>query len=69
MGIWGSYYNIPQAIFYLLKGDYRVQVSDVTGLHQIGIRPVAAVRRTGPVVIQEEGAEPEVLPVQTEGPC
>ena len=21
-GIWGSYYNIPQAIFYLLKGDY-----------------------------------------------
>ena len=22
-GIWGSYCNIPQAIFYLLKGDYR----------------------------------------------
>ena len=22
--IWGSYYNIPKAIFYLLKGDYRV---------------------------------------------
>ena len=22
-GIWGSYYNIPKAIFYLLKGDYR----------------------------------------------
>ena len=21
--IWGSYYNIPKAIFYLLKGDYR----------------------------------------------
>ena len=21
-GIWGSYYNIPQAIFALLKGDY-----------------------------------------------
>ena len=21
-GIWGSYYNIPKAIFYLLKGDY-----------------------------------------------
>ena len=20
-GIWGSYYNIPKAIFYLLKGD------------------------------------------------
>ena len=23
-GIWGSYYNMPNAIFYLLKGDYRV---------------------------------------------
>ena len=23
-GLWGSYYNIPKAIFYLLKGDYRV---------------------------------------------
>ena len=23
-GIWGSYYHIPKAIFYLLKGDYRV---------------------------------------------
>ena len=22
-GIWGSYYNIPKAIFYLLKGDSR----------------------------------------------
>ena len=22
MGIWGSYCNIPRAIFYLLKGDY-----------------------------------------------
>ena len=21
-GIWGSYYNIPKAMFYLLKGDY-----------------------------------------------
>ena len=21
-GLWGSYYNIPKAIFYLLKGDY-----------------------------------------------
>ena len=21
-GIWGSYYNTPKAIFYLLKGDY-----------------------------------------------
>ena len=21
-GIWGSYYNIPKAIFYLLEGDY-----------------------------------------------
>ena len=20
--IWGAYYNIPEAIFYLLKGDY-----------------------------------------------
>ena len=26
MGIWGSFYNIPKAIFYLLKGDHRVQV-------------------------------------------
>ena len=22
-GIWGSYYNVSKAIFYLLKGDYR----------------------------------------------
>ena len=26
-GIWGSYYNIPKAIFYLLKGDYNVKNS------------------------------------------
>ena len=25
-GTWGSYYNIPKAIFYLLKGDYKVSV-------------------------------------------
>ena len=24
--IWGSYYNLPKAIFYLLKGDYRGEV-------------------------------------------
>ena len=24
-GIWGSDYNIPKAILYLLKGDYRFQ--------------------------------------------
>ena len=23
--MWGSYYHIPRVIFYLLKGDYRVQ--------------------------------------------
>ena len=23
-GIWGSYYNMPKAIFYVLKGDYTV---------------------------------------------
>ena len=23
-GIWGSYYNIPIAILYVLKGDYRL---------------------------------------------
>ena len=22
-GMWGSYYNIPEAICYLLKGDYK----------------------------------------------
>ena len=30
-GIWGSYCNIPKAIFYLLKGDYRV----------LGLEPLA----------------------------
>ena len=24
-GVWGPYYNIPKAIFYLLKGDYRME--------------------------------------------
>ena len=24
-GIWGTYYNIPKAILYLLKGDYRLK--------------------------------------------
>ena len=23
-GIWGSYYNKPKAMFYLLKGDYKL---------------------------------------------
>ena len=26
-GIWGSYFSIPKAIFYLLKGDYKSGVS------------------------------------------
>ena len=25
-GIWGSYYRIPKAIFYLLKGDYTLKL-------------------------------------------
>ena len=25
MGYMGSYYNIPKAMFYLLKGDYRFE--------------------------------------------
>ena len=28
--IWGSYYNIPKAIFYLLKGDYNLLNPAVT---------------------------------------
>ena len=24
--IWGSYYNVPKAIFYLLKGDYNALI-------------------------------------------
>ena len=28
-GIWGSYFNIPKAIFYLLKRDYRVSTGFV----------------------------------------
>ena len=24
--IWGSYYNVPKAIFYLLKGDYNCSI-------------------------------------------
>ena len=27
--IWGSYYNIPKAIFYLLKGDYKAKNQDM----------------------------------------
>ena len=26
MGYMGSYYNIPKAIFYILKGDYRFRL-------------------------------------------
>ena len=29
-GIWGSYYNMPKAIFYLLKGDYRALQQSTT---------------------------------------
>ena len=25
--IWGSYFNIPEVIFYVLKGDYSSKVS------------------------------------------
>ena len=28
-GIWGSYYNIPKAIFYLLKEDYKPQAPNL----------------------------------------
>ena len=27
--IWGSYYSIPKAIFYLLKGDYKCASMDL----------------------------------------
>ena len=27
-GIWGSYYNVPKAILYLLKGDYIQKTSN-----------------------------------------
>ena len=30
-GIWGSYYNIPKAIFYVLKGDYSSEHESATG--------------------------------------
>ena len=26
-GIWGSYYNIPETIFYLIKGGYILNIS------------------------------------------
>ena len=28
-GIWGSYYNIPKAMFYLLKADYKSKLLEV----------------------------------------
>ena len=31
-GIWGSYYNIPEGIFYLLKGDYILRL-----LHDLAV--------------------------------
>ena len=31
-GIWGSYYNIPAAIFYLLKGDYKRRTASIARL-------------------------------------
>ena len=33
-GIWGSYYNIPKAIFYLLKGDYILKQEAWTPLEE-----------------------------------
>ena len=32
--IWGSCYNIRKAIFYLLKGDYRPEVSSKQGRNE-----------------------------------
>ena len=31
-GMWGSYYNRPEAVFYLLKGDYNPKLLGVLGL-------------------------------------
>ena len=46
-GIWGSYYIIPKAIFYLLKGDYRC-LGD-WGIHVHGLDCLADLRlRPGP---------------------
>ena len=36
-GIWGSYYNIPKAIFYLPKGDYRVKGDNVSSMLSLGV--------------------------------
>ena len=37
-GIWGSYYSIPKAIFYLLKGDYKHSYCScaASGFHCLG---------------------------------
>ena len=37
-GIWGSYFNIPKAIFCLLKGDYRFGVQSGKGHSQARIQ-------------------------------
>ena len=44
-GIWGSYCNIPKAIFYLLKGDYRLSCGGVGDVDDV--QGCATARRSG----------------------
>ena len=43
-GIWRSYYNIPKAIFYLLKGDYSSLRLRDSGLRVSGLGATAFLR-------------------------
>ena len=52
-GIWGSYYNIPRAIFYLLKGDY------------IGFR-ASGFRGLGAYAVSLQGFQPVSLMIAVE---
>ena len=36
--MWRSYYNIPKAIFYLLKGDYRLREGFMVWVECLGLQ-------------------------------
>ena len=47
--MWGSYYKIPKAIFYLLKGDYRAQ-----------LLPLACEDMEGAILLPDPDKDPTV---------
>ena len=57
MALWGSYYNIPKSIFYLLKGNYTLRLcrGDTTACPRAQAASSGELKVFRPVVSSQYG--------------